>query len=196
MMESDPLAGTAGPGHRQGPRWLPLVAAIMLSGCAAPPRTATIRYRTVPPVPVPALYVYPAAGQSAAQLDRDRYGCHLWAVQQSGFDPALPDRSPRQASARVEPPSGASTAAGAATGALLGAVVARSGHAGQGAVIGAVAGGLVGAAADSARQQSADRFNQAEEQRQWRWRATQERSANGYRRAITACLVGRGYTVR
>lgn len=34
------------------------------------------------------LMVYPASGQSPQQLDRDRYECHRWAVQQTGFDPA------------------------------------------------------------------------------------------------------------
>ena len=31
--------------------------------------------------------VYPAKGQSNEQLSKDRYKCHMWAVQQSGFDP-------------------------------------------------------------------------------------------------------------
>jgi len=33
------------------------------------------------------LYVYPAAGQSQAQLAEDRYQCHVWAADQSGHDP-------------------------------------------------------------------------------------------------------------
>jgi hypothetical protein len=35
------------------------------------------------------LYVYPAAGQSEAQLAEDRYQCHVWAADQSGHDPTL-----------------------------------------------------------------------------------------------------------
>lgn len=35
------------------------------------------------------LYVYPAAGQSEAQLSNDRYDCHVWSVNQTGFDPTL-----------------------------------------------------------------------------------------------------------
>lgn len=40
-------------------------------------------------------YVYPRQGQSEEQRDRDRYQCHLWAKDQTGFDPSLPrqDRS-------------------------------------------------------------------------------------------------------
>jgi hypothetical protein len=36
------------------------------------------------------VFAYPRQGQSEQQADRDRYDCHLWAVQQSGFDPAEP----------------------------------------------------------------------------------------------------------
>jgi hypothetical protein len=35
------------------------------------------------------MYVYPAAGQSEAQTSEDRYQCHLWATNQSGYDPTL-----------------------------------------------------------------------------------------------------------
>jgi hypothetical protein len=35
------------------------------------------------------LYVYPAAGQSDAQLAEDRYQCHVWAADNSGHDPTL-----------------------------------------------------------------------------------------------------------
>jgi hypothetical protein len=35
------------------------------------------------------LYVYPAAGQSQAQLAEDRYQCHVWGADQSGHDPTL-----------------------------------------------------------------------------------------------------------
>ncbi len=33
------------------------------------------------------LYVYPAAGQSEAQTSEDRYQCHVWATNQTGYDP-------------------------------------------------------------------------------------------------------------
>ncbi len=33
------------------------------------------------------LYVYPARGQSEQQTADDRYECHRWAVEQTGFDP-------------------------------------------------------------------------------------------------------------
>ena len=33
------------------------------------------------------LYVYPKNGQSAEQQATDRYECHRWAGEQTGFDP-------------------------------------------------------------------------------------------------------------
>jgi len=36
------------------------------------------------------VYVYPKNGQSESQQSTDRYECHAWAVQQSGFDPTRP----------------------------------------------------------------------------------------------------------
>ncbi|HET9861906.1 MAG TPA: DUF6515 family protein [Steroidobacteraceae bacterium] len=36
------------------------------------------------------IFVYPKNGQSEAQQSTDRYECHAWAVQQSGFDPTRP----------------------------------------------------------------------------------------------------------
>jgi hypothetical protein len=39
------------------------------------------------------LYVYPAAGQSEAQTAEDRYQCHVWAADQSGYDPTQGTKS-------------------------------------------------------------------------------------------------------
>ena len=35
------------------------------------------------------MYVYPAGGQSEAQTSEDRYQCHVWATNQSGYDPTM-----------------------------------------------------------------------------------------------------------
>jgi len=35
-------------------------------------------------------YVYPKQGQSPDQQAQDRYECHRWAVDQTGFDPSQP----------------------------------------------------------------------------------------------------------
>lgn len=36
------------------------------------------------------LFAYPKNGQSAEQQARDRYECHRWAIDQTGFDPTQP----------------------------------------------------------------------------------------------------------
>lgn len=36
------------------------------------------------------IYVYPRQGQSQEQTDFDRYECHRWAVDETGFDPTQP----------------------------------------------------------------------------------------------------------
>jgi hypothetical protein len=36
------------------------------------------------------IFVYPKNGQSEEQQSTDRYECHAWAVEQSGFDPTRP----------------------------------------------------------------------------------------------------------
>ncbi|MFF7706180.1 DUF6515 family protein [Pseudomonas sp. NPDC007930] len=41
--------------------------------------------------------IYPANGQSPAQLERDRYECQQWASQQSGFDPRTATYAPADA---------------------------------------------------------------------------------------------------
>ncbi len=40
------------------------------------------------------LIVYPAAGQSDEQRDKDRYECHVWAITESQFDPTDTDSDP------------------------------------------------------------------------------------------------------
>ena len=37
---------------------------------------------------------YPAYGQTPQQIEQDRYQCHRWAVEQTGFDPAAASYAP------------------------------------------------------------------------------------------------------
>ena len=79
------------------------------------------------------LFIYPQRGQSPQQQQQDRFECHQWAVQQTGFDPMMGTAPPPPAPA---PTTGA--VRGAARGAALGAVGgAIGGNAGRGAAIGA-----------------------------------------------------------
>ena len=34
------------------------------------------------------MFIYPREGQSAEERDQDRYECHLWSRDQTGFDPS------------------------------------------------------------------------------------------------------------
>lgn len=179
-----------------------LVAVLSLGACATPEREAVVHRdgagaypeRALPPTRV---YFYPNAGQSAARQDRDRYECHLWAVRQTGFDPSLPMPAP---SPRVEvipsPPPGHDTAVGAVTGAVLGAAVSRPRDAAEGAVVGAVAGAVIGAVSDASRQERAEAIQRRHDQRVTPRAAQVERQAQDYRRAMSACLEGRDYTVQ
>jgi hypothetical protein len=141
------------------------------------------------------VYFYPTNNQPSVQQDRDKYECNRWAVQQSGFDPSSPNVPPHLRTVIVTgPPPGAGVAAGAVTGAIVGAAVSRPWEASSGALIGAVAGAVIGGAAESAateqaREQAAANANNARA-------AALEHQASDYRRAMTACLVGRRYSVR
>lgn len=129
------------------------------------------------------LMVYPAQGQSADQMSKDRYECHLWAVQQSGFDPSRAQPAP--------PPTTSNSSGvgrevlrgglrGAAGGAAIGAI---AGDAGKGAAIGATAGALKRGVNQYDSNKSAPPPSAADQ------------GYGNYQRALAACLGGRGYNV-
>ena len=141
------------------------------------------------------VFVYPQRGQSPEQQQRDRFECHQWAVQQSGFDPMATQTA--QASPPSSPPQdsrGPSAVRGAGRGAAVGAVGgAIAGDAGKGAAVGAATGALFGG------MRKADQHASAQQQQQQAQAAQQQATAQGaaaYNRALGACLQGRGYTVQ
>jgi hypothetical protein len=143
------------------------------------------------------IYVYPTKGQSEKQLDRDRYECHNWAAKQSHYDPSEPHLAPHQQIRVVEmPPPGRNTAVGAVAGAMIGSGVAGRHDSGEGAVAGAIVGAMIGASSDAARRNQAVQTSTRMSAEAQAERARLERQASDYRRAISACLEGRGYTVR
>lgn len=169
---------------------IPAAAIIGLSACVvAPPPPRTV---AVPAPPPQKVFVYPNNGQSPDQTDRDRYECHVWAVQQTGVDPSRADANPYERVV-VQPanPPGSATAAGAIGGAILGAIIAGPRNAGAGLVLGGATGAIVGSAADASAQQQAHMTQQQLNQQAAAGRAR----ADSYRRALGACLQGRGYTV-
>jgi hypothetical protein len=44
-------------------------------------------------------FIYPSKGQSPEQQQKDRYECHTWAVQQTGFDPSMSQAAPTMSQA-------------------------------------------------------------------------------------------------
>jgi outer membrane lipoprotein SlyB len=80
------------------------------------------------------------------------------------------------------------------TGAVLGALIAPPWRAGTGALVGAVLGGVVGGAAESAQNAQAAQVQTVQVQRQQT--AQLERKAGDFKRAASACLEARGYSVR
>jgi hypothetical protein len=167
---------------------VPLAATFGLAACVTPPP----RTYSVPAPPPQKIFVYPSNGQSAEQTDRDRYECHVWAVQQTGVDPSRADANPYERVV-VQPanPPGSATAAGAIGGAILGAIIAGPRNAGAGLVLGGATGAIVGSAADANAQQQARMTQQQINQSM----ATGHARADSYRRALGACLQGRGYTI-
>src|ERR1700722_10142423 len=167
---------------------VPVAATVLLAACVTPPP----RVVAVPTPQPQRIFVYPANGQSAEQTDRDRYECHVWAVQQTGVDPSRADASPYERVV-VQPanPPGSGTVAGAIGGAIIGSIIAGPRNAGAGLVIGAASGAIIGSAADANAQAQAQQTQAQINQSAAAGRAR----GDSYRRALGACLQGRGYTV-
>lgn len=178
---------------------LVLVAASALAGCATEP----VELPPPPPPSVPdtTVYFYPKQGHNVSpdQQGRDKYECNEWAVQQTGFDPSDPHIPPHQHLRIVAggPPPGAAVGAGAVTGAVVGAAVSSPFETGRGAVLGGLAGAAIGGIAEAERNEQVHRLQaQADARATHAQSAALERKAADFRRALTACLEGRGYSVR
>lgn len=158
-------------------------------------------YQTVPASsprqPVTQVYFYPLKGQTTEQQSRDHYECYNWAVKQTGFDPSASSIPEAQRVKVVPmPPPGHDTAILAVAGAVLGALIAGPRHAAGGAIIGAVGGGLTGAVSDASRQQYAQQMEEAYNGQDRALDARYQEKASLFRRAMSACLEGRGYSVQ
>lgn len=126
-------------------------------------------------------FIYPAKGQSAEQQNADKSQCYAWAVDQTGFDPAK--SSPQATSQSPKTATGVTPGAGirgAARGAIVGEVIGDD--AGAGAAVGAVA------ARGESRRRNAAQNNQTA--------AATQNQQGAFAKAQSACLEGRGYTVK
>ncbi|PWJ41002.1 glycine zipper domain-containing protein [Sediminitomix flava] len=135
------------------------------------------------------IYIFPSNNQSQETLNADEMACYHWAMEQTAYDPINPtkvaaqevDSSKRKGSTIV------GAAGGAATGAAIGAI---AGDAGKGAAIGSVVGGLRGRRAkvvgDHVEQQQNIETAKAQEQE----------LKDNFIKAFSACMEGKGYTVK
>ncbi len=130
-------------------------------------------------------FFYPSKGQTPQQQQADQGQCHVWATQQTGFDPSRAQMAP-QYSERREGGVLRGAGRGAALGAIGGAI---GGNAGKGAAIGAGVGALFGG---MRRRQQEERRRAQQQQQQ---AAISQQHAN-YTHALGACMSGRGYSVR
>ncbi len=138
------------------------------------------------------MFIYPNKDQSKQQQDKDQYECYNWAKQHSGFDPMAAPK------ATAPPPQQEVRQGGLFRGAARGATVgvvggAIAGDAGKGAAIGAASGALIGG---MRRRDQARRQDQAQQQWAQQQAAQYEQSRSEYNRAFSACMEGRGYTVK
>ncbi len=119
-------------------------------------------------------FVYPEKGQSSEQQAKDDAECRTWAKENSGVDPNAPAAGPDRRG-RVGGAAGGA-ARGAAAGAVIGAI---AGDAGKGAAIGAAGGGIAGRR--GAKMQE---------------RGKEVAASDSFNRAFSACMEGRGYSVK
>jgi len=148
-------------------------------------------------LPLTQVYFYPHKGQTTEQQSRDHYECYNWAVKMTGFDPgrsAIPRN--QRVSVVPMPPAGWDAVTMAITGAVLGALIGGPHHAGEGALIGAYGGAIAGAASDVARQESARQMEEVYNAQPQTRDSRLAGQAARFRRAMSACMEARGYTVR
>ncbi len=142
---------------------------------------------TTGPAQAQELIIFPAQGQSDEQMEQDKYTCYQWAKKETGFDPMAPPTA-TEAPPKQEPKKGG-VIRGAAGGAIIGGIIDGS----DGAKKGAAAGGVVGGV-------RRHRHTRAQEYKKDQWAQEQasqySQKRNTYNRAYSACLEGKGYTVK
>lgn len=130
--------------------------------------------------------VYPAKGQSYDQQRKDEGECYAWARQSTGIDPAAVASAPAPAQQTGPAVGGGERAQGALRGAVVGGIIDGGDGAGKGAAVGVVAGGV------RARNNQRAQNSQAQQQSQ----SQKQNAMNTFYRAQSACLEGRGYTIK
>lgn len=159
------------------------------------------------------MFAYPKNQQNADQQLKDESDCYGSARQNTGFDPQAPvptgpsaqqqqaeqQQAAQQAGKDV---SKGGTVKGAAKGAAGGAAIgAIAGDAGKGAAIGATVGGVAGrrkqrTKEEKAKEQAAQQTAQSQQQAQAQAQAQDQGAMSSFKRAFSACMDARGYSVQ
>jgi hypothetical protein len=154
------------------------------------------------------LHAFPARNQTREQQQTDELACYNWAQQDTGFDPiaavAAAQSTKNSQSAQGSPSPGAPQGAGAkgaARGAAGGAAIgAIAGDPGKGAAIGAASGGLRGRMAQKRAQAEAQQRSQQQAQQQAQQqsqaKAQTQASLDDFKKAYSACMDAKGYSLK
>jgi len=131
------------------------------------------------------LFIYPNEEQSQEQMDKDFAECEMWTYEQVGFPEGyVADEDAGKN--KVKKNAAIGTVAGAGIGAAAGAA---AGKPGKGAAAGAAAGLIGGLVIGSKKKKK------AKEEAKEEAALVDEHYNENYRRAMTACMGARGYTV-
>lgn len=134
------------------------------------------------------LYVFPSGDQDQETQNADEMTCYKWAKEQSGVDPMnLPDVQAAEVDHSMDGSAVKGAAGGAAAGAAVGAI---TGDAGDGAAIGAILGGIRGRRGKKAREKQQQQANNVAAA------VTEQEYMNNFKKAFSACMEGKGYTVK
>ena len=158
------------------------------------------------------MFAYPKNKQTPDQQMKDENECFASAKQQSGVDPQAPPpatkteeqkKAEQQAAADNAKKARGGRARGAARGAAGGAAVGAiaDDEAGKGAAAGATAGAMVGGAKQrqankASKQQAAQATAQQQQQEEAQAKAKHQQSIDTFKRAFSACMDARGYSVQ
>lgn len=158
------------------------------------------------------MFAYPKNQQSADQQLKDENECYASAKQQSGIDPQAPPpatkteeqkKAEQQAAADNAKQAKGGRVKGAAKGAAGGAAIGAiaDDEAGKGAAAGATAGTMVGGAKQrrankASKQQAAQATAQQQQQQEAQAKATYQQGIDTFKRAFSACMDARGYSIK
>src|SRR5437016_11115677 len=178
---------------------------------SAPPATQQSQAASSPAQSI-GMFAYPKKEQTADQQLKDENECFASAKQQTGIDPQAPPpatkteeqkKAEQQAAADNAKQAKGGRARGAARGAAGGAAIGAiaDDEAGKGAGAGAVAGTMRGGrqqrkANAASKQQAAQKTAQQQQQEEAQAKAAQQQNLDSFKRAFSACMDARGYSVK